>query len=83
VQNVVVGFRLPAALTRRFGATATAPRVYLNVQNLYTFTNYTGWDPEVFGSDPSGRGNALARGVDAGRIYPQARTVTLGLDLRL
>jgi hypothetical protein len=57
--------------------------VYLNMQNLFTFTSYTGFDPEVFGSDPNGGSNALGRGIDAGRIYPQVRTFTFGIDLRL
>ena len=55
-----------------------APRIYINFQNLHTFTSYTGWDPEILGqADP------LARGIDDGRIYPNVRTVSFGLDLRM
>jgi hypothetical protein len=47
------------------------------MQNLYTFTRYSGYDPEVFGF-----GNPLERGVDNGFIYPNARQVTFGFDVR-
>lgn len=49
-------------------------RAYISGQNLLTFTNYDGLDPEVSGSD-------LAIGVDQG-IYPQARLVMLGIDIK-
>jgi hypothetical protein len=49
----------------------------VNLQNLYTFTKYSGFDPEVLGF-----GDPLARGVDDGLIYPNPRTITLGLDVR-
>lgn len=78
VQNIVLGFRIPATLTRRLGANVQSPRIYVNVQNAATFTGYTGWDPEALGG-----GDQLGRGIDAGRIYPQVRTITLGVDLRL
>ena len=50
-------------------------KVYAAVNNLYTFTKYTGMDPEVrFGHDAS-----WASGIDLG-LYPQARTVMFGLS---
>ena len=52
--------------------------LYLNLQNLYTWTKYSGWDPEILGF-----GDPLARGIDDGFIYPNPRTITIGLDLRL
>jgi hypothetical protein len=78
IQNVVLGYTLPAAFFDRAGLGAAKPRIYLNIQNLHTFTNYSGYDPEVLGeADP------LARGIDDGRIYPNVRTISFGLDLRL
>ena len=79
IQNVVFGVRLPASLVSRMTAGRNFDsRVYVNLQNLHTFSDYTGWDPETLGNaDP------LARGVDTGRIYPNVRTVSVGLDLRL
>ena len=78
IQNVVVGYALPTGLLDRVGVgVGQGTRVYLNVQNLYTFTGYSNWDPEV------NSGNPLARGIDDARIYPNPRTVTLGIDLNL
>jgi TonB-linked SusC/RagA family outer membrane protein len=79
VQNLVLGYRLPPSLVSRLGGrSGTEARVYLNVQNLHTFTDFSNWDPETLGY-----GNPLGRGIDDGRIYPNVRTVSLGLDLRL
>ena len=77
IQNVVVGYRLPAGLTSRFGIAGEGSRIYLNVQNLHTFTSFSNWDPEIRG------GNALTRGIDDGRIYPNPRTFSLGIDVNL
>jgi hypothetical protein len=78
VQNIVLGYTLPDRLMRavRLGG-VERPRIYVNVQNVYTFTNYSGYDPEVLGF-----GDPLARGVDDGLIYPNPRTFTIGFDVR-
>lgn len=54
-------------------------RVYLSGQNLLTFTDYDGLDPEVGGG--TGGGPDIAIGVDQG-IYPQARIVLVGLNVK-
>ena len=78
IQNLVLGYTLPDSFLRRTGLTQSTPRIYLNIQNLHTFTSYSGYDPEILGqADP------LARGLDDGRIYPNVRTVSFGLDLRM
>jgi hypothetical protein len=51
-------------------------RFYLGAQNLYTFTKYSGFDPEVGVLNQ----NELLRGIDNGR-YPNYRTYTLGLNI--
>jgi TonB-dependent starch-binding outer membrane protein SusC len=79
VQNVTLGYRLPAGFVSRVTQGRTfESRIYLNAQNLHTFTDFTNWDPETLGN-----GNALGRGIDDGRIYPNVRTFSIGLDLRL
>lgn len=79
IQNVTVGWRLPQSLVSRFATGRNVEsRLYLNVQNLHTFTDYLNWDPETLGN-----GQALGRGIDSGRIYPNVRTVSIGLDLNL
>lgn len=78
IQNLSVGMRLPEQLTfGAFGMNTRSARVYLAVQNLHTFTDYSNWDPEVLG-----QGDPLARGFDDGRIYPNARTVTFGVSVQ-
>jgi len=51
-------------------------RLYVQVQNLYTFTKYTGMDPEV-----SYAPDSWASGVDIGQ-YPSARTVLVGVNVK-
>ena len=53
-------------------------RLYMNIQNLYTFTNYSGYDPEVGASTTDSSG--LTFGMDNGR-YPSPLTCSLGLNL--
>ena len=49
-------------------------RVYFQVKNAFTFTKYTGFDPEI-------PGGIFDTGVDRG-AYPQARTWAIGLDAK-
>ncbi len=51
-------------------------RIYATVQNLYTFTNYSGMDPEV---NYYGGSSNLIIGTDF-FTYPQSRTYLLGLN---
>jgi TonB-linked SusC/RagA family outer membrane protein len=78
IQNVVLGYVLPTSLTQRLGLAGERSRVYLNIQNAHTFTGFSNWDPEIRGGD-----SPLARGIEDGRIYPNPRTFTLGVDLSL
>lgn len=50
--------------------------VYITGYNLLTFTNYSGFDPEVnaFGN------SAVEMGIDYG-TYPQSRTIIVGLNV--
>ena len=53
-------------------------RFYVQAQNLYTFTGYTGLDPEV-GS--SGGAEGWASGIDLG-LYPPSRTFLVGASIK-
>jgi len=50
-------------------------RVYVAAQNLFTITRYSGYDPEVVGSDL-----LFNRGIDLGQI-PQPRTFLAGVQV--
>ena len=53
-------------------------RFYVQAQNLFTITGYTGLDPEV-GSEAGG--NGWASGVDLG-LYPPSRTFLVGASIK-
>ncbi|MCX2678607.1 TonB-dependent receptor [Galbibacter sp. EGI 63066] len=75
IQNVSLGYTLPHKYAEKIGIDVL--KLYGSIQNLYTFTDYKGFDPEVgsFNQD------VLLTGVDNGR-YPSPRTFTLGLNLQ-
>jgi len=50
-------------------------KLYVSAQNLYTFTKYDGYDPEIGLQNQ----NPLYSGVDIGR-YPSARVFTFGVN---
>ncbi|WP_460962417.1 SusC/RagA family TonB-linked outer membrane protein [Spirosoma litoris] len=74
VKTATLGYTFPSALLKRIKIDNL--RLYVSGQNLFTFTKYTGMDPEVnFRS-----GLPLLQGIDLG-TYPQVRTLTFGLNL--
>ena len=74
LQNVSLSYTLPRKWIEP--ARLSNVRVYANVQNLYTWTNYEGMDPEIGAM----YGDALMTGFDYGR-YPSPRIVTFGLSV--
>ena len=72
LRNISLGYTLPPRITDLAGASRL--RVYVAAQNLLTFTGYSGHDPEIGAFGP------LNVGIDR-NIYPQARTVTMGINL--
>lgn len=57
-------------------------RIYVSAQNLYTFTKYTGYDPEVgYGDLDETRYENYSIGIDNG-YYPTPRTYIVGLNLK-
>lgn len=72
MKNLQLGYTLPKELTKRLKLERL--RLYAGVQNVFTITNYSGYDPEV-------SSNALfSRGIDS-NSYPNARTFTFGFNL--
>jgi TonB-linked SusC/RagA family outer membrane protein len=59
-----------------------AARIYMTVNNLLTFTNYSGLDPEVdhFTGVNGGANSGLLRGYDYGS-YPQSRSYKIGIRI--
>ena len=55
-------------------------RIYGNLKNWFTITNYSGYSPEVNRSLGGVDSVALTQGVDYG-TYPQAKTFSVGLNV--
>ena len=67
LKSITIGYTLPKHLTMK--AHMEEVRFSVSGQNLYTFTRYTGLDPEVGGS-----------GIDS-NVYPLTRNFTFGLNI--
>lgn len=72
LKNIQLGYTLPARIPKK--AHMSRLRVYASVQNLFTLTKYSGFDPEVSSN------TLFARGVDQ-NSYPNARTFTVGFNV--
>lgn len=71
--NITLGFDFKSLFTSRI---LSQLRLYASVQNLFTFTKYSGMDPEV----GYGGGDSWTSGIDLG-YYPGARTYMVGLNI--
>ena len=82
VRNVTLGYTLPrSVLNQLTGDIVSNFRLYVTAQNLFTFTNYSGYDPEISAQDPnSASSNIFSRGIDNGQ-YPQPRSFLFGVQL--
>jgi len=74
IQSISFGYNLPRKLISRFGIQNV--KVYTNLQNVYTFTKYSGYDPEIGSTNQ----DALLTGIDNAR-YPSPRIYTFGLNV--
>jgi TonB-linked SusC/RagA family outer membrane protein len=72
LKNVQLGYTLPAQLTKKVSIQRF--RVFAAAENLLTFTKYDGFDPEA------STGDYVKMGIDRG-IYPQARTLSVGVNI--
>jgi TonB-linked SusC/RagA family outer membrane protein len=75
ITNLTIGYSLPRNLLMRTKV-ITRVRVYATVNNLYTFTKYTGYDPEA----NTRRSNPLTPGVDHA-AYPRSRYILGGINI--
>ena len=72
VKNIELGVTVPKSLSGKIGLDRL--RFYVSGQNLFTFTKYTGFDPEF------GIGSATSAGVDGG-TYPQSKVFLIGVQV--
>ncbi|QTE22466.1 SusC/RagA family TonB-linked outer membrane protein [Polaribacter cellanae] len=71
LQNIQVGYNLSKDLLERVGIAKL--RLYTSINNLFTLTDYSGFDPTI-------NGGAIGAGIDYG-TYPSARQFILGLNV--
>lgn len=73
LKTVTLGYTFPKSMIAK--AHLSNVRLYLAAQNLWTWTSYSGYDPEV-----SVRNSALTPGLDFSS-YPRAYTISFGVNL--
>jgi TonB-linked SusC/RagA family outer membrane protein len=74
MKNIQIGYTVPQRLTNK--AKINDLRFYIAVDNAFTITKYTGFEPELGATGP------LSLGIDRG-VYPQSRTFRFGVGLKL
>lgn len=73
LSNITIGYNFPKKWIRK--ASIQALRLYATGSNLFVWTPYSGFDPEV-----STKGSSLTPGVDFG-AYPRSRSYVFGLNI--
>jgi TonB-linked SusC/RagA family outer membrane protein len=71
VKQLSIGYTIDPSTLKRYGIDKA--RIYLQGANLFTFTKYSGLDPEVAGS-------SVSFGVDYG-VYPPSKQINVGVSL--
>jgi hypothetical protein len=71
VRNILLGYNFQLKPIKKI---FKGVRLYGQVKNAFTFTKYTGFDPEI-------NAGLSDVGIDRG-AYPQARTYSVGLDIK-
>lgn len=74
IQNVTLGYNIPVQVLSKIRVNSF--RVYVSAQNLKTFTNYSGYDPELGAIN----NRATFMNIDNGR-YPVPKTFTVGASI--
>ena len=72
INNLTIGYTFSQKTLGKYGINNF--RLYLTAQNLYTFTKYSGFTPELANSDP------LSQGIEL-NAYPTTRTFAFGVNL--
>lgn len=78
LKNLQFGYSIPKAVLDKYGFTAF--RIFFSGTNLFTFTKYSGMDPEMTVSDNSKSDADRANGIDWG-TYPAAKSYNFGVNI--
>jgi TonB-dependent starch-binding outer membrane protein SusC len=78
LKNIVLAYVVPeSALQSITKGVVSNFRIYVSAQNLLTFTDYSGYDPEVGNRTP---GSSLTNGIDYA-VYPQPKAYQVGIQV--
>ena len=72
IKNIQLGYTLPETISESTGLQKV--RLYAQVKNAFTFTEYSGYDPEI-------SSGVLDTGIDRG-TYPQPRIWSVGVNVK-
>jgi hypothetical protein len=73
LRNIQIGYTLPKTIVEKLKIERL--RIYAGAKNLFTLTNYSGFNPEIGGRD------ATQMGIDYG-VYPPTRSFVFGVNLQ-
>jgi TonB-dependent starch-binding outer membrane protein SusC len=73
INNITLGYTLPKNILKKVHISNL--RIYGTLNNIYTFTKFSGYDPEV-----SATSSLLTRGVD-NSSYPRSKSCVLGINM--
>jgi len=90
LKTITLGYALPKSFIGKAGLQSV--RIYASAQNLLTFTDYEGWDPEVnsdsyastLASASTGLVNRSTSNINQGIDFysaPQPKTITFGINI--
>lgn len=65
LKNLDFGYTLPRELTKKYGMSTV--RIYMQGVNLFTFSKFKLWDPEL--------------NTDTGNRYPNMKVINFGLNI--
>lgn len=78
LQNITLGYTFPRKLTQKF--LCDQLRLYVTLNNVWVWTKYSGYDPEVYSPVRGSSTSGLTPGVDYSS-YPKSFSYTFGLNL--
>ena len=80
LKSITLGYSIPDAILSKLSISKA--RFYLTAENLFTWTKYSGLDPElsIYGRSNDNSLKNIAPGIDYG-TYPQTRDIIFGLNL--
>ncbi|HLZ17441.1 MAG TPA: hypothetical protein VKQ08_10390, partial [Cyclobacteriaceae bacterium] len=78
LKNLQIGYTLSKAIVQKYGLANV--RIYFSGTNLFTWSKYSGMDPEMTVSNNAAGSGDIANGIDWG-TYPAAKSYNMGVNV--